>query len=159
MKNIIKKSFTDICVSLTLILISSLLASLFPYVMSYTPAQRLFFYDLLFRYAAGLSVFSVAVIVSHHFIMQTELFSASKAMRRVISTLIFALCAFFVLLWGFSPFFLFPVVSKTYILIGIASFIFISVIVMIICFAVEDKIAKKDAEMINKRLNELREEK
>ena len=79
MKNIIKKSFTDICVSLTLILISTLLASLFPYVMSYTPAQRLFFYDLLFRYAAGLSVFSVAVIVSHHFIMQTELFSASKA--------------------------------------------------------------------------------
>ena len=157
MKNIIKKSFTDICVSLTLILISTLLASLFPYVMSYTPAQRLFFYDLLFRYAAGLSVFSVAVIVSHHFIMQTELFSASKAIRRVISTLIFALCAFFVLLWGFSPFF--PFVSKTYILVGIASFIFISVIVMIICFAVEDKIAKKDAEMINKRLNELRKEK
>ena len=157
MKNIIKKSFADICVSLTLILISSLLASLFPYVMSYTPAQRLFFYDHLFRHIAGLSVFSVAGIVSHHFFMQTELFSASKAMRRVISTVIFALCAFFVLLWGFSPFF--PFVSKTYILVGIASFIFISVIVMIICFAVEDKIAKKDAEMINKRLNELRKEK
>lgn len=157
MKNIIKKSFADICVSLTLILISSLLASLFPYVMSYTPAQRLFLYDHLFRHTAGLSVFSVAGIFSHHFFMQTELFSASKAMRRVISTVIFALCAFFVLLWGFSPFF--PVVSKTYILVGIASFIFISVIVMIICFAVEDKIAKKDAEMINKRLNELRKEK
>ena len=157
MKNIIKKSFADICVSLTLILISSLLASLFPYVMSYTPAQRLFLYDHLFRHTAGLSVFSVAGIVSHHFFMQTELFSASKAMRRVISTVIFALCAFFVLLWGFSPFF--PFVSKTYILVGIASFIFISVIVMIICFAVEDKMAKKDAEMINKRLNELRKEK
>lgn len=157
MKNIIKKSFVDICVSLTLILISSLLASLFPYVMSYTPAQRLFLYDHLFRHTAGLSVFSVAGIFSHHFFMQTELFSASKAMRRVISTVIFVLCAFFVLLWGFSPFF--PFVSKTYILVGIASFIFISVIVMIICFAVEDKIAKKDAEMINKRLNELRKEK
>lgn len=157
MKNIIKKSFADICVSLTLILISSLLASLFPYVMSYTPAQRLFLYDHLFRHTAGLSVFSVAGIFSHHFFMQTELFSASKAMRRVISTVIFVLCAFFVLLWGFSPFF--PFVSKTYILVGIASFIFISVIVMIICFAVEDKIAKKDAEMINKRLNELRKEK
>ena len=157
MKNIIKKSFTDICVSLTLILISSLLASLFPYVMSYTPAQRLFLYDHLFRHTTGLSVFSVAGIVSHHFFMQTELFSASKAMRRDISTVIFVLCAFFVLLWGFSPFF--PFVSKTYILVGIASFIFISVIVMIICFAVEDKIAKKDAEMINKRLNELRKEK
>lgn len=157
MKNIIKKSFADICVSLTLILIASLLASLFPYVMSYTPAQRLFLYDHLFRHTAGLSVFSIAGIVSHHFFMQTELFSASKAMRRVISTVIFVLCAFFVLLWGFSPFF--PFVSKTYILVGIASFIFISVIVMIICFAVEDKIAKKDAEMINKRLNELRKEK
>lgn len=157
MKNIIKKSFVDICVSLTLILISSLLASLFPYVMSYTPAQRLFLYDHLFRHTAGLSVFSVAGIFSHHFFMQTELFSASKAMRRVISTVIFVLCAFLVLLWGFSPFF--PFVSKTYILVGIASFIFISVIVMIICFAVEDKIAKKDAEMINKRLNELRKEK
>lgn len=157
MKNIIKKSFVDICVSLTLILISSLLASLFPYVMSYTPAQRLFLYDHLFRHTAGLSVFSVAGIFSHHFFMQTELFSASKAMRRVISTVIFVLCAFFVLLWGFSPFF--PFVSKTYILVGIASFVFISVIVMIICFAVEDKIAKKDAEMINKRLNELRKEK
>lgn len=157
MKDLLKKSFTDICVSLMLILISSLLASLFPYVMSYTPAQRLFFYDHLFRLIAGLSVFSVAGILSHHFIMQTELFSASKSIRRVISTVIFELCAFFVLLWGFSPFF--PIVSKTYILVGIASIISISVIVMIICFAVEDKMAKKDAEIINKRLNELKEEK
>ena len=104
-KNIIKKSFSNICISLALILICSLLISLFPHVMGYTPAQRLFFYDMLFKLTAGLSIVAAIGITSYHFIMQTELFFANKAARRVISVIIFALWAFFVLLWVFSSFF------------------------------------------------------
>ena len=156
-KNIIKKSFSNICISLALILICSLLISLFPHVMGYTPAQRLFFYDMLFKLTAGLSIVAAIGITSYHFIMQTELFFANKAARRVISVIIFALWAFFVLLWVFSSFFF--VISETYILVSIALLVLLSVIVTVICFFAEDKMAKKDAEIINKRLSELREEK
>ena len=152
LKNILKKSFAEVIVSFFIILLGFLFASLVPHFMSYTPAQRLFFHDLLARVIWGLSIISTLSIISHHFIMMSELIPAKRVVRRSISVLTVALIAIFVNLSVFS------IIPLPYVFGGIVLIVLLSVAGMIVGFIIEDKIRKKDIAVINKRLNELKEE-
>ena len=152
LKNILKKSLVDISTSFMIILICFIFAAFFPRFMNYTPAQRLFFYDLLVRVVLGLSSIAVLGIISHHFIMKTDLLSIKKSVRQAISVLVVALLTIFVNLSVFS------VIPKMYVLIGTSIIGVLGVVGMIVGFIIEDKTRKKDIEVINKCLNELNEE-
>ena len=152
MKNIIKKSFADIAVSFSIILLGFLFASLVPHFMSYTPAQRLFFHDLLARVIWGLSIISTLGIISHHFIMMSEILTAKRVVRRGISVFTVALIAIFVNLSVFS------IIPLPHVFVGIVLIVLLGVAGMIVGFIIEDKSRKKDIAVINKRLNELKEE-
>ena len=153
LKNILKKSFVDISASFMIILICFIFASFFPHFMNYTPAQRLFFYDLLVRVVLGLAIIAVLGIITHYFIMKTDLLSVKKSVRQGISILVVALLTIFINLSVFA------VIPKNYVLIGIAFIVILAATGMIVGFIIEDKGRKKDIEVINKRLNEIKEEK
>ena len=152
LKNILKKSFVDISASFMIILICFIFAALFPHFINYTPAQRLFFYDLLVRVVLGLSIIAVLGIISHHFIMKTDLLSIKKSIRQAISVLVVALLTIFVYLSVFS------VIPKNYTLVGIAFITLLGIAGMVVGFIIEEKMQKKDIEEINKRLSEIKEE-
>ena len=153
LKSIVKKSFADISASSLIIMVCFIFASFFPTFMEYTAAQRLFFYDLLVRVILGLSIIASLGIFLHHFIMHSDYFSASKTARRGISIIVVALLSTFVNLSVFA------VIPKNYVLIGIAFIVILGATGMIVGFIIEDKARKKDIEVINKRLNEIKEEK
>lgn len=148
-----KKSFADISVSALIIMVCFIFASFFPNFMKYTEAQRLFFYDLLVRIILGLSIIASLGIFAYHFIMHADYFSASKTVRRGLSVLVIALLTIFVNLSVFA------VIPQNYVLIGIAFIVILTATGMIVGFIVEDKARKKDIEVINKRLSEIKEEK
>ena len=150
-KKIMKKSFADISASFLIILVCFIFASFFPTFMEYTAAQRLFFYDLLVRVILGLSIIASLGIFSHHFIMHSDYVSASKTVRRGISVLVVALLTIFINLCVFS------VLPQNYVLIGIAFIVILGVAGMIVGFIIEDKARKRDIEVINKRLNEIKD--
>ena len=152
LKNILKKSFVDISASFMIILICFIFAAFFPHFMNYTPAQRLFFYDLLVRVVLGLSIIAVLGIILHHFIMKTDLLSIKKSIRQAISVFVVALLTIFVNLSVFS------VIPKNYTLLGIVFITLLGISGMLIGFIIEEKIRKKDIEKINKRLSEIKEE-
>ena len=152
LKNIVKKSFADISVSFLIIMVCFIFASFFPSFMEYTAAQRLFFYDLLIRIILGLSIVASLGIFAYHFIMHADYFSASKTARRGISIIVVALLTIFVNLSVFA------VIPKNYVLVSIAFIVILGVTGMIVGFIIEDKARKKDIEVINKRLNEIKEE-
>ena len=153
LKNIVKKSFADISVSFLIIMVCFIFASFFPSFMKYTEAQRLFFYDLLVKIIFGLSIIASLGIFAYHFIMHADYFSASKTVRRGLSVLVVALLTIFVNLSVFA------VIPQNYVLIGIACIVILAATGMIVGFIIEDKARKKDIEVINKRLNEIKEEK
>ena len=153
LKNILKKSFVDISASFMIILICFIFASFFPHFINYTPAQRLFFYDLLVRVVLGLVIIAVLGIMTHHFIMKTDLLSVKKSVRQGISILVVALLTIFINLSVFA------VIPKNYVLIGIAIIVILGATGMIVGFIIEDKVRRKDIEQINRRLNEIKEEK
>ena len=153
LKNIVKKSFADISVSFLIIMVCFIFASFFPSFMEYTAAQRLFFYDLLVKIIFGLSIVASLGIFAYHFIMHADYFSASKTVRRGLSVLVVALLTMFVNLSVFA------VIPQNYVLIGIACIVILAATGMIVGFIIEDKARKKDIEVINKRLNEIKEEK
>ena len=153
LKNIVEKSFADISVSFLIIMVCFIFASFFPSFMEYTAAQRLFFYDLLVKIILGLSIIASLGIFAYHFIMQADFFSASKTVRRGLSVLVVALLTIFVNLSVFA------VIPQNYVLIGIAFIVILAATGMIVGFIIEDKARKKDIEVINKRLNEIKEEK
>ena len=152
LKNILKKSFVDISASFMLILICFISVSFFPHFMNYTPTQRLFIYDLLVRVILGLSIIATLGIIAHHFIMQTELFSIKKSVRRGISVFVFALLTITINLWVFS------VIPKAYILTGIGFIVLLGIGGSIVGFVIEDRIQKRNIKIINQRLNELKDE-
>lgn len=152
LKNILKKSFVDISASFMIILICFIFAAFFPRFMNYTPAQRLFFYDLLVRVVLGLSIIAVLGIISHHFIMKTDLLFMKKSIRQALSVLVVALLTIFVNLSVFS------VIPKNYTIVGIVFITLLVIAGMVVGFIFEEKMQKKDIEEINKRLNELKEE-
>ena len=152
LKNILKKSLVDISASFMIILICFIFAAFFPHFMNYTPAPRLFFYDLLVRVALGLSIIAVLGIILHHFIMKTDLLSIKKSIRQAISVFVVALLTIFVNLSVFS------VIPKNYTLIGIVFITLLGISGMLVGFIIEEKIRKKDIEKINKRLSEIKEE-
>ena len=139
--------------ALMIILICFIFAAFFPHFMNYTPAQRLFFYDLLVRVVLGLSIIAILGIISHHFIMKTDLLSIKKSVRQVISVLVVALLTIFVNLSVFS------VIPTNYTLVGIVFITLLGIAGMIVGFIIEDKVRRKDIEVINKRLSEIKEEK
>lgn len=152
LKNILKKSFVDISASFMIILICFIFAAFFPRFMNYTPAQRLFFYDLLVRVVLGLSIIAVLGIILHHFIMKTDLLSIKKSVRQAISVLVVALLTIFVNLSVFS------VIPTNYTLVGIVFITLLGIAGMVVGFIIEEKMQKKDIEEINKRLSEIKEE-
>ena len=149
LKNILKKSFVDISASFMIILICFIFASFFPHFMNYTPVQRLFFYDLLVRVVLGLAIIAVLGIITHHFIMKTDLLSVKKSVRQGISILVVALLTIFINLSVFA------VIPKNYVLISIAIIVVLGATGMIVGFIIEDKVRRKDIEQINRRLNDL----
>ena len=152
LKNILKKSLVDISTSFMIILICFIFAAFFPHFMNYTSAQRLFFYDLLVRVVLGLSSIAVLGIISHHFIMKTDLLSIKKSVRQAISVLVVALLTIFVNLSVFS------VIPTNYTLIAIFFITLLGIAGMVVGFIIEEKMRKNDIEKINKRLNEIKEE-
>ena len=157
LKNILKKSFVDISASYMIILVSFIFVSFYPHIMNYTSEQRLFFYDLLVRGILGLAVFTVLAVLASNIITQLRLFSSKKILQNVIRIVIFACLAFSIELIIFYP--LFSFLSQSFILNGLIIIVSIGIIFMIIGLVIEDKMRKKDVEIINKRLSELREEK
>ena len=152
LKNILKKSLVDISTSFMIILICFIFAAFFPHFMNYTPAQRLFFYDLLVRVVLGLSSIAVLGIISHHFIMKTDLLSIKKSVRQAISVLVVALLTIFVNLSVFS------VIPTNYTFAGVVFITLLGIAGMVLGFTIEEKMRKNDIEKINKRLNEIKEE-
>ena len=152
LKNILKKSLVDISTSFMIILICFIFAAFFPRFMNYTPAQRLFFYDLLVRVVLGLSSIAVLGIISHHFIMKTDLLSIKKSVRQAISVLVVALLTIFVNLSVFS------VIPINYTFAGVVFIMLLGIAGMVLGFTIEEKMRKNDIEKINKRLNEIKEE-
>ena len=150
MKKFLKKSFIDISVSCMIHYICFLLASFFPHLMNYTPTKRLIFYDLYFKLGFGLLIIVVLGILSHHFIMQTQLFNAKKSIRRGISVVVLFLLTIFINLSVFS------FIPIEYALVGVVSIAILGVIGAVAGFIIEDKFIKKDIEVINQRLNELK---
>ena len=152
LKNILKKSLVDISASFMIILICFIFAAFFPHFMNYTPAQRLFFYDLLVRVVLGLSIIAVLGIISHHFIMKTDLLSIKKSVRQAISVLVVALLTIFVNLSVFS------VIPINYTFAGVVFIMLLGIAGMVVGFIIEEKMRKNDIAKINKRLNEIKEE-
>lgn len=152
LKNILKKSLVDISTSFMIILICFIFAAFFPHFMNYTPAQRLFFYDLLVRVVLGLSIIAILGIISHHFIMKTDLLSIKKSVRQAISVLVVALLTIFVNLSVFS------VIPINYTFAGVVFIMLLGIAGMVLGFTIEEKMRKNDIEKINKRLNEIKEE-
>ena len=152
LKNILKKSLVDISASFMIILICFIFAAFFPHFMNYTPAQRLFFYDLLVRVVLGLSSIAVLGIISHHFIMKTDLLSIKKSVRQAISVLVVALLTIFVNLSVFS------VIPINYTFAGVVFIMLLGIAGMVVGFIIEEKMRKNDIAKINKRLNEIKEE-
>ena len=150
MKKFLKKSFIDISVSCMIHYICFLLASFFPHLMNYTPTKRLIFYDLLFKLGFRLLIIVVLSILSYHFIMQTQLFNAKKSIRRGISVVVLFLLTIFINLSVFS------FIPIEYALVGVVSIAILGVIGAVAGFIIEDKFIKKDIEVINQRLNELK---
>ena len=138
--------------SFMIILICFIFAAFFPHFMNYTPAQRLFFYDLLVRVVLGLSIIAVLGIISHHFIMKTDLLSIKKSVRQAISVLVVALLTIFVNLSVFS------VIPINYTFAGVAFIMLLGIAGMVVGFIIEEKMRKNDIAKINKRLNEIKEE-
>ena len=152
LKNILKKSLVDISTSFMIILICFIFAAFFPHFMNYTPAQRLFFYDLLVRFILGLSIIAVLGIILHHFIMKTDLLSIKKSVRQAISVLVVVLLTIFVNLSVFS------VIPINYTFAGVVFIMLLGIAGMVVGFIIEEKMQKKDIEEINKRLSEIKEE-
>ncbi len=154
LKKILKKSFSDICASFSIILIVFLTSAYFPSYMNYTPHQRLFFYEMLFKVILGLVIIATVGTFINHFIMEFELFSKKEFMRRSIIVVIIALLSVVVVLSVFS---ILPL-SKTYVITGVIIIVLLGVIGATIGFIIENKKRKKDIEAINERLIKLKEE-
>ena len=122
--------------------------------MNYTPTQRLIFYDLLFKLGFRLLIIVALSILSYHFIMETQLFNAKKSIRRGISVFVLFLLTFSINLSFFSSFI--PIISIEYVLVGVVSIAILGVMGAVAGFIIEDKFIKKDIEVINQRLNELK---
>lgn len=154
LKKILKKSFSDICASFSIILVAFLISSYFPHYMNYPPHQKLFFYEMLFKVILGLVIIATVGTFINHFIMEFELFSKKKFMRRSIFVVIIALLSVVV---NLSVFFILPL-SKTYVVTGVIIIVLLGVIGATIGFIIENKKRKKDIEAINERLIKLKEE-
>ena len=154
-KNVLKKSLSDITASLSIVLLGFLAAASFSYLMNYTAAQRLFFFDMLFRVICGLSIITTLGILAHHFIMLNDLLPRSKKLRIVISASVFAILTIVVDMFIFS---VIPSAYKQFAIIGIIIIAAVAFSTIVIGCLIENKTQKQDIEIINKRLGELQKE-
>lgn len=149
---IVKKSITSTLIAQGIILFAVLVLSMISPYMQMNHEHRVIVYDNLFNALKAGFIVTVIGAIAEETVMELQLFSSKKWMRRVIVTVFTILLT--VLTFSVMKVFAFLNVQQIVPVILILSFAM--VVSMVVSYFVEDAANKKDALDINQKLNEIR---
>ena len=149
---IVKKSITSTLIAQGIILFAVLVLSMISPYMQMNHEHRVIVYDNLFNALKAGFIVTVIGAIAEETVMELQLFSSKKWIRRVIVTVFTILLT--VLTFSVMKVFAFLNVQQIVPVILILSFA-MAVSIMVSYF-VEDAANKKDALDINQKLNEIR---
>ena len=149
---IVKKSITSTLIAQGIILFAVLVLSMISPYMQMNHEHRVIVYDNLFNALKAGFIVTVIGAIAEETVMELQLFSSKKWIRRVIVTVFTILLT--VLTFSVMKVFAFLNVEQIVPVILILSFAM--AVSMVVSYFVEDAANKKDALDINQKLNEIR---
>ena len=149
---IVKKSITSTLISQGIIHFAVFVLSMISPYMQMNHEHRVIVYDNLFNALKAGFIVTVIGAIAEETVMELQLFSSKKWIRRVIVTVFTILLT--VLTFSVMKVFAFLNVQQIVPVILILSFAM--VVSMVVSYFVEDAANKKDALDINQKLNEIR---
>lgn len=149
---IVKKSITSTLIAQGIILFAVLVLSMISPYMQMNHEHRVIVYDNLFNALRAGFIVTVIGAIAEETVMELQLFSSKKWIRRVIVTVFTILLT--VLTFSVMKVFAFLNVQQIVPVILILSFAM--AVSMVVSYFVEDAANKKDALDINQKLNEIR---
>ena len=149
---ILKKSITSTLIAQGIILFAVLVLSMISPYMQMNHEHRVIVYDNLFNALKAGFIVTVIGAIAEETVMELQLFSSKKWIRRVIVTVFTILLT--VLTFSVMKVFAFLNVQQIVPVILILSFAM--AVSMVVSYFVEDAANKKDALDINQKLNEIR---
>lgn len=150
---IVKKSMESTLMAQGIILFAVLILSMFSPYMHMNHEHRVIVYDNLFNaLKAGFIVTAIGAF-AEEIVMELQLFSSKKWMRRLIVTIFVVLLT--LLTFSVMEVFSFLNIQKIVPVVLILSFSMVAS--MMVSYFVEDMANKKDALEINQKLNEIRQ--
>ena len=149
---IVKKSITSTLIAQGIILFAVLVLSMISPYMQMNHEHRVIVYDNLFNALKAGFIVTVIGALAEETVMELQLFSSKKWIRRVIVTVFTILLT--VLTFSVMKVFAFLNVQQIVPVILILSFAM--AVSMVVSYFVEDAANKKDALDINQKLNEIR---
>lgn len=149
---IVKKSITSTLIAQGIILFAVLVLSMISPYMQMNHEHRVIVYDNLFNALRAGFIVTVIGAIAEETVMELQLFSSKKWIRRVIVTVFTILLT--VVMFSVMKVFAFLNVRQIVPVILILSFAM--AVSMVISYYVEDAANKKDALDINQKLNEIR---
>ena len=149
---IVKKSITSTLIAQGIILFAVLVLSMISPYMQMNHEHRVIVYDNLFNALKAGFIVTVIGAIAEETVMELQLFSSKKWIRRVIVTVFTILLT--VLTFSVMKVFAFLNVQQIVPVILILSFAM--AVSMVVSYFVEDAANKKDALDINQKLNEIR---
>lgn len=149
---IVKKSITSTLIAQGIILFAVLVLSMISPYMQMNHEHRVIVYDNLFNALRAGFIVTVIGAIAEETVMELQLFSSKKWIRRVIVTVFTILLT--VVIFSVMKVFAFLNVRQIVPVILILSFAM--AVSMVISYYVEDAANKKDALDINQKLNEIR---
>lgn len=149
---IVKKSITSTLIAQGIILFAVLVLSMISPYMQMNHEHRVIVYDNLFNALRAGFIVTVIGAIAEETVMELQLFSSKKWIRRVIVTVFTILLT--VVIFSVMKVFAFLNVRQIVPVVLILSFAM--AVSMVISYYVEDAANKKDALDINQKLNEIR---
>ena len=150
---IVKKSITSALIAQGIILFAVLILSMFSPYLQMEHEHRVIVYDNLFNALKAGLIVTVIGALAEESVMELQLFSSKKWMRRVIVTVFTILLT--VVTFSVMKVFAFLNVRQIVPVILILSFAMAAS--MLASYFVEDAANKKDALKINQKLDEIRQ--
>ena len=149
---IVKKSITSALIAQGIILFAVLILSMFSPYLQMEHEHRVIVYDNLFNALKAGLIVTVIGALAEESVMELQLFSSKKWIRRVIVTVFTILLT--VVTFSVMKVFAFLNVRQIVPVILILSFAM--AVSMLVSYFVEDAANKKDALDINQKLDEIR---
>ena len=149
---IVKKSITSTLIAQGIILFAVLVLSMISPYMQMNHEHRVIVYDNLFNALRAGFIVTVIGAIAEETVMELQLFSSKKWIRRVIVTVFTILLT--VVIFSVMKVFAFLNVRQIVPVVLILSFAM--AVSMLVSYFVEDAANKKDALDINQKLNEIR---